>query len=149
MVRGVYSVIDQLSRTHLSTLERLIFHLVRYVGPRQLWARKDAQTSFHTETTETKSRWAKEREELLGPSCLPGGGPRAASPNDAHIDEQPLQRFGCLWCLWVCGASCHCRDALFGWEMLVGCLPWEHLRCLQVWLSPSSRAKMRAEQSTC
>ncbi|KAM7102073.1 unconventional myosin-IXa isoform 3-T6 [Ciconia maguari] len=29
MVRGVYSVIDQLSRTHLSTLERLIFHLVR------------------------------------------------------------------------------------------------------------------------
>lgn len=32
-MRGVYSVIDQLSRTHLSTLERLIFHLVRYVGP--------------------------------------------------------------------------------------------------------------------
>lgn len=31
-VRGVYSVIDQLSRTHLSTLERLIFHLVRYTG---------------------------------------------------------------------------------------------------------------------
>ncbi|XP_055010992.1 unconventional myosin-IXAa isoform X4 [Boleophthalmus pectinirostris] len=29
MVRGVYSVIDQLSRTHLNTLERLIFHLVR------------------------------------------------------------------------------------------------------------------------
>ncbi|MFT7814429.1 unconventional myosin-IXa-like isoform X3 [Arapaima gigas] len=29
VVRGVYSVIDQLSRTHLSTLERLIFHLVR------------------------------------------------------------------------------------------------------------------------
>ncbi|XP_072003893.1 unconventional myosin-IXa isoform X2 [Engystomops pustulosus] len=29
IVRGVYSVIDQLSRTHLSTLERLIFHLVR------------------------------------------------------------------------------------------------------------------------
>ncbi|XP_038157231.1 unconventional myosin-IXAa-like isoform X1 [Cyprinodon tularosa] len=29
MIRGVYSVIDQLSRTHLSTLERLIFHLVR------------------------------------------------------------------------------------------------------------------------
>ncbi|XP_056428770.1 unconventional myosin-IXa isoform X2 [Hyla sarda] len=28
-VRGVYSIIDQLSRTHLSTLERLIFHLVR------------------------------------------------------------------------------------------------------------------------
>ncbi|XP_065497553.1 unconventional myosin-IXa isoform X3 [Caloenas nicobarica] len=28
-VRGVYSVIDQLSRPHLSTLERLIFHLVR------------------------------------------------------------------------------------------------------------------------
>ncbi|KAK2509798.1 hypothetical protein MC885_006264, partial [Smutsia gigantea] len=28
-VRGVYSVIDQLSRTHLNTLERLIFHLVR------------------------------------------------------------------------------------------------------------------------
>ncbi|NXX95728.1 MYO9A protein, partial [Centropus bengalensis] len=28
-VYGVYSVIDQLSRTHLSTLERLIFHLVR------------------------------------------------------------------------------------------------------------------------
>ncbi|XP_053320976.1 unconventional myosin-IXa isoform X2 [Spea bombifrons] len=28
-VRGVYSVIDQLSRTHISTLERLIFHLVR------------------------------------------------------------------------------------------------------------------------
>ncbi|XP_074863404.1 unconventional myosin-IXa isoform X2 [Carettochelys insculpta] len=28
-VRGVYSVIDQLSRTHLSTLERLVFHLVR------------------------------------------------------------------------------------------------------------------------
>ncbi|XP_040269613.1 unconventional myosin-IXa isoform X1 [Bufo bufo] len=28
-VRRVYSVIDQLSRTHLSTLERLIFHLVR------------------------------------------------------------------------------------------------------------------------
>ncbi|XP_053720362.1 unconventional myosin-IXAa isoform X4 [Synchiropus splendidus] len=27
--RGVYSVIDQLSRTHLNTLERLIFHLVR------------------------------------------------------------------------------------------------------------------------
>lgn len=37
-MRGVYSVIDQLSRTHLSTLERLIFHLVRYVGPGQLWA---------------------------------------------------------------------------------------------------------------
>ncbi|XP_069078387.1 unconventional myosin-IXa isoform X3 [Pleurodeles waltl] len=28
-LRGVYCVIDQLSRTHLSTLERLIFHLVR------------------------------------------------------------------------------------------------------------------------
>ncbi|XP_062869423.1 unconventional myosin-IXAa [Trichomycterus rosablanca] len=28
VVRGVYSVIDQLSRTHLNTLERLIFHLV-------------------------------------------------------------------------------------------------------------------------
>ncbi|CAH2273279.1 unconventional myosin-IXa isoform X1 [Pelobates cultripes] len=28
-VLGVYSIIDQLSRTHLSTLERLIFHLVR------------------------------------------------------------------------------------------------------------------------
>ncbi|XP_060742609.1 unconventional myosin-IXAa isoform X3 [Tachysurus vachellii] len=28
VVRGVYSVIDQLSRTHLITLERLIFHLV-------------------------------------------------------------------------------------------------------------------------
>ncbi|KAI5101352.1 unconventional myosin-IXa isoform X12, partial [Silurus meridionalis] len=27
-VRGVYSVIDQLSRTHLNTLERIIFHLV-------------------------------------------------------------------------------------------------------------------------
>ncbi|XP_062281138.1 unconventional myosin-IXAa [Scomber scombrus] len=29
MIRSVYSVIDQLSRTHLNTLERLIFHLVR------------------------------------------------------------------------------------------------------------------------
>ncbi|XP_051545048.1 unconventional myosin-IXAb isoform X3 [Myxocyprinus asiaticus] len=29
VVQGVYSVIDQLSRTHLCTLERLIFHLVR------------------------------------------------------------------------------------------------------------------------
>ncbi|XP_036432241.1 unconventional myosin-IXAb isoform X6 [Colossoma macropomum] len=29
VVRGVYTVIDQLSRTHLCTLERLIFHLVR------------------------------------------------------------------------------------------------------------------------
>ncbi|XP_066557834.1 unconventional myosin-IXAa isoform X2 [Amia ocellicauda] len=29
IIRGVYSVIDQLSRTHLNTLERLIFHLVR------------------------------------------------------------------------------------------------------------------------
>ncbi|XP_069480762.1 unconventional myosin-IXa isoform X2 [Ambystoma mexicanum] len=29
MLRGVYCVIDQLSRTHLNTLERLIFHLVR------------------------------------------------------------------------------------------------------------------------
>uniref|UniRef100_A0A672JR19 Myosin IXAa n=1 Tax=Salarias fasciatus TaxID=181472 RepID=A0A672JR19_SALFA len=29
MLRGVYSVIDQLSRTHLNTLERLMFHLVR------------------------------------------------------------------------------------------------------------------------
>ncbi|XP_060796890.1 unconventional myosin-IXAa isoform X3 [Neoarius graeffei] len=29
VLRGVYSVIDQLSRTHLNTLERLIFHLVR------------------------------------------------------------------------------------------------------------------------
>ncbi|XP_036441862.1 unconventional myosin-IXAa isoform X2 [Colossoma macropomum] len=29
VVRGVYSVVDQLSRTHLYTLERLIFHLVR------------------------------------------------------------------------------------------------------------------------
>ncbi|XP_072837945.2 unconventional myosin-IXa isoform X2 [Pogona vitticeps] len=28
-IHGVYSVIDQLSRTHLHTLERLIFHLVR------------------------------------------------------------------------------------------------------------------------
>lgn len=28
-LRGVYCVIDQLSRTHLNTLERLIFHLVR------------------------------------------------------------------------------------------------------------------------
>ncbi|XP_010774490.1 unconventional myosin-IXa-like [Notothenia coriiceps] len=28
VITGVYSVIDQLSRTHLSTLERLIFHLV-------------------------------------------------------------------------------------------------------------------------
>nr|XP_023693952.1 unconventional myosin-IXa-like [Paramormyrops kingsleyae] len=31
MIRGVYSMIDQLSRTHLSTLERLMFHLVRIV----------------------------------------------------------------------------------------------------------------------
>uniref|UniRef100_A0A3Q3JKG4 Myosin IXA n=1 Tax=Monopterus albus TaxID=43700 RepID=A0A3Q3JKG4_MONAL len=30
-IRGVYSVIDQLSRSHLNTLERLIFHLVRIV----------------------------------------------------------------------------------------------------------------------
>ncbi|XP_058854499.1 unconventional myosin-IXAa-like isoform X3 [Acipenser ruthenus] len=29
IIRGVYSVIDQLPRTHLNTLERLIFHLVR------------------------------------------------------------------------------------------------------------------------
>ncbi|XP_021172023.2 unconventional myosin-IXAb isoform X2 [Fundulus heteroclitus] len=29
VIRSVYSVIDQLSRTHLCTLERLIFHLVR------------------------------------------------------------------------------------------------------------------------
>ncbi|XP_015198980.2 unconventional myosin-IXAa isoform X3 [Lepisosteus oculatus] len=29
IIRGVYSVIDQLSRTHINTLERLIFHLVR------------------------------------------------------------------------------------------------------------------------
>ncbi|XP_077568687.1 unconventional myosin-IXAa isoform X3 [Stigmatopora nigra] len=29
MIRGVYSVVDLLSRTHLNTLERLIFHLVR------------------------------------------------------------------------------------------------------------------------
>ncbi|XP_058500788.1 unconventional myosin-IXAb-like isoform X1 [Solea solea] len=29
IIQWVYSVIDQLSRTHLSTLERLIFHLVR------------------------------------------------------------------------------------------------------------------------
>ncbi|XP_054897398.1 unconventional myosin-IXAa-like isoform X3 [Poeciliopsis prolifica] len=29
VIQGVYSVIEQLSRTHLSTLERLIFHLVR------------------------------------------------------------------------------------------------------------------------
>ncbi|NP_001410713.1 unconventional myosin-IXAb [Danio rerio] len=29
VVQGVYSIIDQLSRTHLNTLERLIFHLVR------------------------------------------------------------------------------------------------------------------------
>ncbi|XP_034076890.1 unconventional myosin-IXAa isoform X4 [Gymnodraco acuticeps] len=29
LIRGVYSIIDQLSRTHLNTLERLIFHLVR------------------------------------------------------------------------------------------------------------------------
>ncbi|XP_061888134.1 unconventional myosin-IXAa isoform X2 [Entelurus aequoreus] len=29
MIRGVYSIVDQLSRTHLNTLERLIFHLVR------------------------------------------------------------------------------------------------------------------------
>ncbi|XP_054627652.1 unconventional myosin-IXAa isoform X3 [Dunckerocampus dactyliophorus] len=29
IIRGVYSVVDQLSRTHLNTLERLIFHLVR------------------------------------------------------------------------------------------------------------------------
>ncbi|KAG9341186.1 hypothetical protein JZ751_019625 [Albula glossodonta] len=29
VIRGVYSVIDQLSRTHLNTLERLVFHLVR------------------------------------------------------------------------------------------------------------------------
>ncbi|KAM3625531.1 uncharacterized protein V6R79_013614 [Siganus canaliculatus] len=28
-IRGVYSVIDQLNRNHLNTLERLIFHLVR------------------------------------------------------------------------------------------------------------------------
>ncbi|XP_048828335.1 unconventional myosin-IXAb-like isoform X3 [Brienomyrus brachyistius] len=31
MIQGVYSVIDQLSRNHQSTLERLIFHLVRIV----------------------------------------------------------------------------------------------------------------------
>lgn len=30
VVQGVYSVIDQLSRTHLNTLERLVFHLVRW-----------------------------------------------------------------------------------------------------------------------
>ncbi|XP_069758507.1 unconventional myosin-IXAa isoform X2 [Narcine bancroftii] len=29
MIHGVYSIIDQLSRTHVNTLERLIFHLVR------------------------------------------------------------------------------------------------------------------------
>lgn len=60
---------------------------------------EDAQTSFRTEIAETESRWAKEREELSGPSCLLGGGPRAVSPNDACIDERPLQRFGCSWCL--------------------------------------------------
>ncbi|KAL1007682.1 hypothetical protein UPYG_G00090150 [Umbra pygmaea] len=31
-IRGVYSIIDQLSRTHLYTLERLFFHLVRIAG---------------------------------------------------------------------------------------------------------------------
>ncbi|KAM8861780.1 unconventional myosin-IXAa-like isoform 1-T1 [Synchiropus picturatus] len=31
VIHGVYSVIEQLSRTHLSTLERLIFHLIRIV----------------------------------------------------------------------------------------------------------------------
>ncbi|XP_048473063.1 unconventional myosin-IXAa isoform X2 [Rhincodon typus] len=29
IIRGVYSIIEQLSRTHINTLERLIFHLVR------------------------------------------------------------------------------------------------------------------------
>ncbi|XP_067871726.1 unconventional myosin-IXAa isoform X2 [Heterodontus francisci] len=29
IIQGVYSIIDQLSRTHINTLERLIFHLVR------------------------------------------------------------------------------------------------------------------------
>ncbi|KAM9408473.1 unconventional myosin-IXAa isoform 2-T2 [Pholidichthys leucotaenia] len=29
MIRGVYSIFDQLSRTHLNTLERLFFHLIR------------------------------------------------------------------------------------------------------------------------
>ncbi|KAM6980529.1 unconventional myosin-IXAa-like [Aplochiton taeniatus] len=29
VLRGVYSIIDQLNRTHINTLERLIFHLVR------------------------------------------------------------------------------------------------------------------------
>uniref|UniRef100_A0A8C7L9I6 Myosin IXA n=2 Tax=Salmoninae TaxID=504568 RepID=A0A8C7L9I6_ONCKI len=32
VIRGVYSIIDQLSRTHLNTLERLFFHLVRIAG---------------------------------------------------------------------------------------------------------------------
>ncbi|XP_038640104.1 unconventional myosin-IXAa isoform X2 [Scyliorhinus canicula] len=31
IIRGVYSIIDQLSRIHINTLERLIFHLVRIV----------------------------------------------------------------------------------------------------------------------
>ncbi|KAJ7994672.1 hypothetical protein DPEC_G00251900 [Dallia pectoralis] len=32
VIRGVYSIIDQLTRTHLNTLERLFFHLVRIAG---------------------------------------------------------------------------------------------------------------------
>lgn len=98
-MRGVYSVIDQLSRTHLSTLERLIFHLVRYVGSGQFRAMGRWSGILHTKIGETKSRWAREREELSRPSCLPGGGPRAISPNDACIDEQPPQRSGCSWYL--------------------------------------------------
>lgn len=75
-----------------------------------------------TEIAETKSRRAREREELSGPPWLPGGGPRAVSPNNPFIDEQPLQSSGRSWGLWLCDTSHQCRNRRFGWRRLRVCL---------------------------
>lgn len=75
-----------------------------------------------TKIAETKSRRAREREELSGPPWLPGGGPRAVSPNNPFIDEQPLQSSGRSWDLWLCDTSHQCRNRRFGWRRLRVCL---------------------------
>lgn len=125
-MRGVYSVIDQLSRTHLSTLERLIFHLVRYAGPGQLQARAGWSGILPTATA-----------EAFGSAGSPRRWPQSCFSKGCCVDEGPLLCSGHLWFLQLCGASHHCRDVFLGAKGWL--LPWECVRGLEVCLSPSKQ----------
>lgn len=88
-----------------------------------------------------------EREELSGPPWLPGGHPRAVSPNNAFIDEQPPQCSGHSWCLWVCDTSHQCRNRRFGWRTLIVCLLGNTRDVFRSGFL--HRAEIRAEQRAC